>query len=62
MKKKCKEENEVNEVKLLELKEENQLLRNELIQNEMKHKDEIIKLQKKLLSIGFYTHTHIKYN
>ena len=48
--KKCKEENEVKEVKLLELKEENQLLRNELIQNEMKHKNEIIKLQKKLLS------------
>ena len=48
--KKCKLEYEAKEAKLLELKEENVLLRNELIENKMSYKDQIIKLQKKLLS------------
>jgi len=44
--KKCKVENEKKQQDILTLQKENELLKNELIEN----KDEIIKLQKKLLS------------
>ena len=48
--KKCKIENEKENDRLLVLKEENDKLKNELLQNEMKHQQQIIKLQQKIIS------------